>query len=150
MSLLGSANDSVNLVKAALDAKTALATAEEKEKLADAKLALADLKELIAELKENNQLLAQQLKERDDFVLDKSVRWLKSDSNQDQPFCPVCYAKGNIVPLQKTWEGRGKTQSIWNCPNKDCNATFNPWDHVENSSGVVESSPGFFSRNDMY
>jgi hypothetical protein len=131
MSLLGKANDSVDLVKAALDAKTALATAEDKEKLADAKLALADLKQLIADQKEQIQSLSEQLKQKNDFFLEKGVYWKKGDDQKDQPFCPVCYSKGKTVPLQKHWDGHAKTQSPWMCPDKSCHAIYNPWDYKE-------------------
>ncbi|HWB38714.1 MAG TPA: hypothetical protein VG604_00545 [Candidatus Saccharimonadales bacterium] len=131
MSLLGKANESVDLVKAALDAKTALATAEEKEKLADAKLALADLKELLASQKDEIQDLKELLKEKKDLVFDMGVYWKAEDHNRGQPYCPVCYAKGNLIPLQKCWDGRDKTQSPWMCPDKECHASYNPWDHKE-------------------
>lgn len=131
MSLLGKANDSVDLVKSALDAKVALATAEEKEKLADAKLALADLKQMIADLKESNQSLEEQIKKKDDFVLEKSVYWATKDLDKDQPYCPACYSKGSIVPLQKNYDGVDKTQSRWSCPIKNCDASYNPWDYKE-------------------
>lgn len=133
MSILGKANDSVELVKLALDAKISLATAEDKEKLADAKLALADLKELIAGLKEENQTLMANLKKREDFELDLGVYWAKSDTEKGQPYCPVCFVKGREVPLQKQWAARQKSQSRWSCPDSSCKSVFNPWDHKEPS-----------------
>jgi hypothetical protein len=150
MSILRNANDSVNLVKAALDAKTALVTAEEKEKLADAKLALANLKEIIADLKEDNQSLKSQLQTKNGYVLEKGVYWDVHDTRHDQPFCPVCYTRGLIVPLQKAWEGRHKTETIWSCPDNKCGGTFNPWDHEERESGIVTSRPGSFDPNTRY
>ena len=131
MSIIGKANDSVDLVKNALDAKVALATAEDKDKLADAKLALADLKQLIADQKDEISELKQQLKQRDEFSLEKGVYWKKSDTEKDQPFCSACYAKGKTIPLQKHWEGRDKKESPWTCPEKDCKALYNPWDYKE-------------------
>lgn len=131
MSLIKKANDSVDLVKSALDAKIALANAEEKERLADAKLALADLKELIADQKDEIHLLKEQIKKKADYTLNKSVYWQSSDKDMEQPFCPACYSKEKIVPLKKTWEGRPKEQSIWDCPEKNCGAVYNPWDYKE-------------------
>jgi hypothetical protein len=146
MSLLGKANDSVDLVKSALDAKIALATAEEKEKLADAKLALADLKEIIAELKDINQKLAESLKVRDDFHLELGVYWKTDDKGKGQPFCPVCYSQGHIVPLKKHWEGHEKTKSPWICPDKDCSALFNPWDYREPDSDFYAGGSSLFNQ----
>lgn len=133
MSILGKANDSVELVKSALDAKIAIATAEDKEKLADAKLALADLKEMIADLKDENQTLTANLKKREEFYLELGVYWAKSDGDKEQPYCPVCFVKGREVPLQKQWAARPKNQSKWNCPDSNCKSSFNPWDHKEPS-----------------
>jgi hypothetical protein len=131
MSILGKANESVDRVKAALDAKVALATAEDKDKLADAKLALADLKQLIADQKEEIQALNESLRQKDEFVLTQGVYWQKSDDQKDQPFCPACYAKGKIIPLQKHWDGRNKNQTPWTCPEKSCRAMYNPWNYKE-------------------
>lgn len=134
MALLNKASSSVDLVKAALDAKTALATAEDKEKLADAKLALADLKELIADQKEENQKLKDALKKKEEFKQEKGVYWRSSDENLEQPFCPVCFSKERVVPLQKIYDSREKTRTPWKCPDESCKARLNPFDHKENHS----------------
>ncbi|HET7827781.1 MAG TPA: hypothetical protein VFK97_02860, partial [Candidatus Saccharimonadales bacterium] len=51
------------------------------------------------------------------------------DKDKNQPFCPACYAMGKVIPLQKAWDGRDKTQSPWKCP--DCKNHYNPWDYKE-------------------
>lgn len=95
------------------------------------------------DLREENKDLKEKLAVAEEYVLDKSVRWKKDDAEREQPFCPVCYAKGRIIPLQKLWEGRPKTQSLWHCPNKDCDKTFNPWDHQERYSDPEPIHPFF-------
>lgn len=127
-------NDAYQVVKNGLEVEVSLATAEQREQLADAKLALAEMKEQIADLKDENRFLQEKLKHKDDYILEKSVFWNKDDGNFDQPFCPVCYANGSVIPLQKYWEGRDKQQTIWHCPAKKCGATYNPWDHVEDQT----------------
>ncbi|MEO8785148.1 MAG: hypothetical protein ABI221_02425 [Candidatus Saccharimonadales bacterium] len=131
MSLLGSANNSVNLVKAALDAKMAIASADEKEKLADAKLALADLKQLIADLKEKILSLQDSLKIKNEFRTEQGVQWKTNDSGKVQPFCPVCYSNDKIVPLQKAYDGERKENTRWICPDTTCGANYNPWEYKE-------------------
>ncbi|MFY9228064.1 MAG: hypothetical protein WAO28_01935 [Candidatus Microsaccharimonas sp.] len=128
---MGKLNDSIELVKTGLEVKIALATAEEKEKLANAKIALADLKSDIADLKEENTELKAMLAKKDSFLTDRGVIRKHSDGEMDQPYCPVCFAKVREIPLQKLWEGRAKNQSLWVCPEKTCGATYNPWDHKE-------------------
>lgn len=88
---MGKVNDSVNLVKSALDVKVALATAEDKEKLADAKLALADLKELIADQKiEINELIKKANLEKSLEFIDGEYWTKKDDGSKDGPFCHYC------------------------------------------------------------
>jgi len=97
MSLLSNANDSIELVKTALDAKVALATAEEKERLADAKLALADLKLNIAELKEQNEQLSARLRTKNEVVYDDEGRaWVGN-----QAHCGGCLgSKDKMIVLR--------------------------------------------------
>jgi len=140
---MGKLNDAYDAVTKALDAKIALATAEQKELLADAKLALADLKTLIADQKDEIQNLGDQLKQRDEFFLEKHVYWKKGDEEKDQPFCPACYSKGKIVPLQKHWDGHEKKQTPWICPEKSCGALYNPWDYKEPDPEFQDVGFGF-------
>lgn len=97
MSLIGKANESVDLVKNALDAKIALATAEQKELLADAKLALADLKTTIADLTEENRELESKIKLKDEVIYDDDgIAWIKGN-----PYCGGCLgSKSNQVKLK--------------------------------------------------
>jgi len=107
MSLLSKANDSVDLVKSALDAKIALAAAEDKERLADAKLALADLKIYIAELKEENEILTAQIKTKDEVLFDDTgIAWI-----EDQPYCAGCLGSKNNKIRLKYYRG-----NAYQCP----------------------------------
>lgn len=113
MSILSKANDSVDLVKAALDAKVALATAEQKELLADAKLALADLKDYIAELKEENRTLKEKVNLKESTTYDDDgIAWIEG-----QPYCGGCLgSKKNQVRLKYS---RG---NLYRCPA--CHMTY--------------------------
>lgn len=117
------------------------------EALQAAREVILQQKELNLNLRDENRAIKEKLAMAEEFVLGKSVRWKKEDADLDQPFCPACYAKGQTIPLQKTWEGRPKTQSLWSCPNKSCGATFNPWDYKEPDSPSPTFQP-FYTPGD--
>jgi hypothetical protein len=147
---VGKVTEAYDVVTRALDARIALATAEQKDLLADAKLALADLKTLIADQKEVIQHLNERIRQKDEFFLDKGVYWKKEDKEREQPFCSACYSRGNIVPLQKAWNGRPKNQSPWNCPEKDCKATYNPWDYRREAVVHAHKRSTFFNSDERF
>lgn len=147
---MGKINDTIATVKTGLDVQIYLATAEEKEKLADAKLALADLKLEVAELRGENEELKSKLRVKDDFALKKGVIWNVDDEAESQPYCPACYAKGRAMPLQKTEPGVLKNKTVWICPDKSCEAEFNPFDYIEEPYRIPDGKGGtIFSMNRM-
>ena len=102
------------------------------EALQAARETMLALREKNVGFKEENEQLRDLLKNKEEYILDKGVYWQKNDKEQNQPFCPVCYSKGKITPLQKHREGKDKKQSPWSCPAKDCSkGLYNPWDYKE-------------------
>lgn len=148
---MGKINDTIATVKTGLDVQVHLATAEEKERLADAKLALADIKLEVAELKSRINDLEDKLRIKDNFILNRGVRWSIEDEAENQPYCPVCYSANRIIPLQKDWDGAPKEGTRWHCPEKTCSASYNPWDFKEeDSTSFGESHGSLFSLHDRY
>jgi len=139
----GSVNDALTLIARVVALGKRATHVEYEEALQTAREVILKQKEINLDLREENRDLKEKLTVAKEYILDKSVYWKKDDTNQDQPFCPSCYAKGKIVPLQKLWEGRPKTQSPWRCPNKECGTTFNPWDHKENYADSEPVTPFF-------
>lgn len=114
------------------------------EALQAAREAILQQKELNLNLRDENRSLKEKLVAAEEYVLERGVYWEAGDTERDQPFCPSCYSKGNIVPLQKLWNGYDKKQSPWTCPDAKCKATFNPWDYKEpedDESAVVWDNP---------
>lgn len=130
----------ITLVKHAIDASKSLSNLEIKDALIAAREALNDQREANLALQEQNQLLAEKLKTKNTYLLERSVYWEARDESREQPFCPVCYVKDRIVPLQRLWTKRDKKQTLWHCPDSACNATFNPWDWEEYSSSSYDMS----------
>jgi hypothetical protein len=101
----GQINTAVDAVKNGLDAQIALATAEQKEQLADAKLALAEIKIAFAQLKEENAAL----KKRNDLAnkITSSSKCYSMDigNGQKRAICTKC------------WEDDGKAISLNNLGN---------------------------------
>lgn len=95
---------------------------QEKQQLQQARI--GDLEDRIRDLQD-------QLRQKEEVVFEKGVYWMLSDTQRDQPYCSVCYAKGRIVPLQPCWDGRSKDRTPWKCPDKTCGASYNPWNHKE-------------------
>jgi hypothetical protein len=89
-------NDAYQTVKNALEAEVALATADQKEILANAKLALAEIKDLMADLKEENRSLKEQLEVKGDVIFDDQGRaWIDGE-----PHCGGCLgSKGQKIRL---------------------------------------------------
>lgn len=119
-------NDAYESIKNGLEAEIALATAEQKEGLADAKLALADLKEYIADLREENRSLKEKLILKKRYTLENSVYWLESDKKREQPYCPACYAEGKISPMEP--DHRNTRETVFRCPS-DKKHVSNPFDY---------------------
>lgn len=90
-----------------------------------------ELEEKVRNVTKTAAELEAQLKLKDSYSLEKGVYWMKNDVEKEQPFCPVCYTKGDVIPLQKDWDGRANNQTRWHCPNKSCGAAFNPWNFKE-------------------
>jgi hypothetical protein len=136
------ANDALALIARVIKLGRQASNIQYEEAINAARAAILQQKGLNLDLKDENRTLREKLAKSEDYVLDKSVHWKKEDENRDQPFCPVCFAKGREIPLQKTWEGRVKSQSLWSCPDKSCTGLFNPWDYKEpeqTSSGNITS-----------
>lgn len=95
-------NHAVDTVRNGLDAQVALATAEQKEQLADAKLALADLKEALANLKEDNFILKRQNDLSDKIKLSGRCYELDMGDGRSRAICMKC------------WEDDGKAMSLNN------------------------------------
>ena len=129
-----SVNATLSLIARIMQLGKKATNVQYEEAIQAAREAILQQKELNLNLREENAALKEKLSTVDDFNLDKSVYWQSSDTERDQPFCPACYAAGKKIPLQKTWEKRDKKQTLWHCPDKACNATYNPWDHEEPSS----------------
>lgn len=84
-------NDAIDLALKAIDAKTALATAEHKEMLADAKIALADLKLEFSNQKLEIDKLNKQINIEKSLTFDGRDYWLiKKGNEKDGPFCQYC------------------------------------------------------------
>lgn len=99
---MGKINDTIDLVKTGLDAQIALATAEQKEKLADAKIALADLKTILADLKIANDELRRQEDVRSKVTPHKGCYAWEVGDGKIYAICSNC------------WEAEGKTISLNN------------------------------------
>ena len=105
--MFGKINDAYESVKNGLEAQIALATAEEKERLADAKLALADLKMYIADLKEENQVLATKLKTKDEVIYDdEGIAWVSG-----MPHCGGCLGSKDKKVVLRYYNG-----NLYQCP----------------------------------
>jgi hypothetical protein len=111
--VFGKINDAYETVKNGLSVEIDLATAEQKEKLADAKIGLAELKDLIADLKDENRQLRDQIKLKDSVRFGRSgVAWVG-----DEPYCGGCLgSKGTQVHLKR------HNDSTYDCPT--CKAIY--------------------------
>lgn len=84
--MFGKINDAYDTVKNGLDAQINLATAEQKEQLANAKLALAELKEMMADLKDDNRQLKETISLQEELQYGNSgAAWIDG-----HPFCAGC------------------------------------------------------------
>ena len=85
--------------------------------------------EEVSDLKYKLQQLNNELELRGSYVLKMGVYWDIKDEEFNQPFCPTCYSKSKIVPLQKNFAGKEKSQTPWRCSDKVCGTSANPWDY---------------------
>ena len=133
---MGKINDAYQVVKNGLEVEIRLATVEQKDLLANAKLALVELKDQIADLKDKNTALNEKLKKRDTYVISKSVYWLNTDTEENQPYCPACYANDRIVPLYP-YDRKSPKNDGWGCPG--CKQGYSPFgeDH-DVLGGIIE------------
>lgn len=97
-------NDAFDLVIKAINAKTELATAEQKDLLANAKNVLADLKILVADQKIEIDNLNRKINLEKSLEFDGKKYWTKNpDGTKDGPFCPYCKdVEGRLVRMPKT------------------------------------------------
>jgi hypothetical protein len=106
--MLGTINDAYQTVKNGLEVEVALATAGQKEKLADAKLALAELKEYIADLKDENRSLREKQNVKENVVYDEDGKaWIG-----DEPYCGGC-----IGAKQSTVRLKHYRNNLYECPS---------------------------------
>jgi len=94
--------DALGIVDRALKASYELATAEQKELLADARNSLADLKTDLADLKEENRELRAKIANKEQMIPDPGHQWLKmqNDPDSSRRYCQVCYyVRDRVMPL---------------------------------------------------
>lgn len=127
----GAINNALTLTTRVIQLGKRATHVDYEEALQAAREAMLEQKELNLNFRDEIRELKEKLQVAGEYRLDKSVYWAKEDINREQPFCPACYSVGKIVPLQKSQEKRDKTQTWWHCPNKNCNASLNPWDYQE-------------------
>lgn len=118
--------------------------------------ALLAARELLVEQREENLKLTEEifklrkvLDRKKNFIKKMGVVWEKDDKNFDQPYCPVCFAKNLEVMLQMACDGRIKEQTLWKCPNSDCNSLYNPfnWEEPEaQSKGIYDNISNQWNR----
>ncbi|GEM_PF-4979983 len=140
-------NDAYQTVKNGLEAEVALATAEEKEKLADAKLALADIKDYLAELKDENRELKDQISKKDSYLLENSVYWSSADKDRKQPFCPACFAEGKISPMEP--DVRDSHSTVYRCPISPSHVS-NPWGYQPQPYTPSAGISSMFNYDERY
>lgn len=134
--------DNIELVQKILDIQEAALDMQEK---------IQTKNEIIEKLNKQNEELRLKLETKGEYILDKSVYWRHDDKDRMQPYCPTCYAKNKIMPLQKTWDGEQKNHSRWHCPDKSCGSSFNPWDFNEERIVSYDSeNTGLFDLNTPY
>lgn len=137
----GAINDALTLITRIISLGKKATVVQYDEAMQLAREAILQQKEMNLDLRDENRQLKEKLAMEQEYVLERSVYWEKSDTEQNQPFCPACYASGKKVPLQRLWEKRDKTQTLWTCPDKKCNSTYNPWDHEEPSGSYSVEAP---------
>jgi|GEM_PF-1610029 len=115
----------ITMIKAAINVADGLKNIEVKNALIAASEALQQQREQNLALREELLTLKTKLGIKENYVLDKSVYWLKNDTSQEQPFCPACMAKGLEVPMEPSNRTRPKESVV--CPNKDCKNMSDPW-----------------------
>lgn len=130
----GPINDTLSLITRVMKLGKKATNVEYEEVIQAAREAILQQKEINLNLRDENRTLKEKLAMTDEYVLEKSVYWEKEDVERDQPYCPACYATGKKIPLQRLWSKRVKTQTLWLCPDKNCNVAYNPWDHDEESN----------------
>lgn len=123
---MGKVTDTIGIVKTGLEVQVALATVEQKASLAHAVDALSDIKLQIADLKIDNMKLLEKLNTKENYELRLGVYWLKGDKDETQPFCPACYSKGTIAPMEP--HHRGTRQASFRCPLDEKHHS-NPYDY---------------------
>ncbi|OGL32485.1 hypothetical protein A3E76_00335 [Candidatus Saccharibacteria bacterium RIFCSPHIGHO2_12_FULL_44_22] len=93
--MFGKINDAYESVKNGLEVEVNLATAEQKERLADAKMALADIKIAYADLIEENDSLKRKQNDDKNIHIDGTC-YAKNVDGKNYAICPKC------------WEDEGK------------------------------------------
>jgi len=94
--------EALGVVDRALKASYELASAEQKELLADARNSLADLKTDLADLKEENRELRARISNKEQIGPDPGHVWLirQNDPDSSRRYCQVCYYdRDKIIPL---------------------------------------------------
>ncbi len=115
--------DNIELVQKVLDVQKGALDMQEK---------MHEKNEEIEKLKSKIKSLKETLEHKEDYYLDKSVYWKSDDKEQLQPYCPSCFAKEIVIPMQKAWPRSSAKNSIWVCADKQCNTHSNPWDATLN------------------
>ena len=128
--LLTQTKTALDIAKFIKNGQDSLDKSEQKLKLAELIEALAEIKMETAEIKssmiekdEEILQLKKQLQLKNDLVYDTAYYWLKTDNDNDGPFCQKCYdVDKQLIRLQKI----GKND-LWNCHN--CSGTFTGKDY---------------------
>lgn len=139
-------NDTLTLLQRLIRAGKKAVNIDYEEVLQSARTAIIELKEENINLKETISRLKIALNRHDDFIADKGVMWLKKEKVQNQPYCPICYAKELNIMLQPINGWSNIKNSKWHCYNKQCGQTFNPFNYTEpdystSDSGIASMFP---------
>lgn len=116
--ILGAVSASFDLLKKALEVKSELNRAEDRELVILAKEALLDVKEKMLELRSENLSLQSKLSIKAAYVLDQAVYWKSKDDLRHRPYCPNCMSNGIERPMSPSKQGTNVT--YFYCPNKEC------------------------------
>jgi len=87
--------------------------------IADLRMEIAKLQEEIVDLKRKNLDLKQRLQSEEELELRFGLYWLKSDSDRDHPFCPVCWGKEKARIVMHIV---GTKNPVWRCSS--CKNSF--------------------------
>ncbi len=127
MSLYEAAKDAVKIAQKADNIELVQKVLDVQKEALDMQEKMQRKNDEIATLRQNLKLLELEIREKGNYVLEKSVYWKTDDVDRAQPYCPTCHSKGIVLPMQKVWSGYDPRNSPWSCSDKGCSTFADPW-----------------------